>query len=59
MFIDSQVMVKFVINKKIEHNPSKYVELHEYKIINHHWAGKFILKWINGKENPADILTNC
>ena len=59
MFIDSQVMVKLVINEKIECNPSKYVELHEYKIIDHHQAGKFILKWINGKENPADILTKA
>ena len=37
----------------------KYVELCEYKIINHHQAGKFILKWINGKEYPTDILTKA
>ena len=59
MFIDSQVMVKLIINEKIECNPLKHVELCEYKIIDHHQARKFILKWIIGKENPTDILTKA
>ena len=57
--IDSQVMVKLVINEKIECNPLKHVELCECEIIDHHWARKFILNWINGKEYPTDILTKA
>ena len=60
MFIDSQVMVKIVINEKIECNPLKHVELREYEIISHHQAGKFILKWIIEKEIPAEsLLRHC
>ena len=59
MFIDSQIMVKLIINEKIECNPSKHTELCECEIIDHHWARKFILNWINGKEYPTDILTKA
>jgi hypothetical protein len=54
---DSASCIKMIQNRSVERDQSRFIDLRQLQIMDRYHAGRFIIRWVKGDDNPADILT--